>query len=102
MLNRLSLRKKLTHALITALLLTGVFTILVSAQGSVNFALGWGALAGGGDRHTSTHYVIEDILGLAAVGNSDTTTSQGPLRVVGGFFGPTNPNYPIFLPITKR
>jgi hypothetical protein len=102
MLNQFSQRKKLAGALIAAFLVAASFTFLVSAQGSMNFALEWGALTGGGDRHTSEFYVIEDILGQAAVGNSDTATSQSPLRVVGGFLGPTNPNYSIFLPITIR
>jgi hypothetical protein len=102
MLNKLLLRKKIFPALIAAFLLAAAFTFLVSAQASTNFALEWGALTGGGDRRTSKHYVIEDILDQVAVGNSDTATSQGFLRVVGGFLGPTNPNYSIFLPIAKR
>jgi hypothetical protein len=102
MLNKLPLHKKLARALMAAFLLAAVFTFLVSAQGGVNFDLGWGALAGGGDRRTSEHYVIEDILGQAAVGNSDTATSKGVLRVVGGFFGPAHSTYSIFVPITRR
>jgi hypothetical protein len=102
MLNQFSHRQKLVRALMAAFLLAAFFTFMVSAQGSMNFVLEWGALTGGGDRHTSEHYVIEDILGQAAVGNSDTATSLGTLRVVGGFLAPTNPKYPIFLPITIR
>ncbi len=85
-----------------AFLLAASLTFLVSAQGSTNFAIEWGALFGGGDRRTSEHYVIEDILGQAAVGNSDIATSQGMLRLVGGFFAPTDPKYLIFLPAMKR
>jgi hypothetical protein len=102
MQNRLSPSKKFLRALITTFLLTAAFTFLVSAHGDANFSLGWSTLSGGGDRHTSEHYVIEGIHGQAAVGNSDTTTSQGLLRVVGGFFGPTNPTYSIFLPSMER
>lgn len=102
MINRFPPLKKFTHALFTALLWVAAFTFLVSAQGSASFNVRWGTLSGGGDRHTSQHYVIEDILGQVAIGNSDTTTTQGLLRVVGGFLGPTNPTYPIFLPSVKR
>ncbi len=102
MFNRAVLLKKIIPGLMIALILAVSFTFLASAQGSESFALGWGVLSSGGGQHTSDNYIIEDTLGLAAVGNSETTTSQGPVELVGGFFGPTKSAYSIFLPGVKR
>lgn len=102
MLKPFSIQKKLVRAWIAVFILAASLTFLVSAQASMNFALEWGALTVGGGRHTSEHYVVEDILGQAAVGNSDTATGQDLFRVVGGFLGPSNSKFSIFLPFTKR
>jgi hypothetical protein len=96
------MKRKFLSGLLAGIILAGSISIFAAAQSSPNFDLHWNALAGGGGRQASANVAIDGILGQTAPGSAQISSSDGPLELAAGFYGPDLLSFKINLPVIMK